>query len=52
MRKCVLEDKICIECGRCDLCDLDKNKICDNCEKCILDKEYATIKIDKIITKD
>ena len=51
MKKCVLEDKTCIECGKCNICDLDKNKICDNCSKCIIDneKEYSTILIDEII---
>lgn len=51
-RKCVLYDRECIECGECNLCDLDPSKICDNCGKCIgLDgqTEYRAIKIDGII---
>lgn len=53
MKKCVLEDKTCIECGRCNLCDLDERKICDNCGKCIEpQEEYATIYIDEIIMDD
>ena len=47
---CVLEDKECINCGECDICDLDANKICDSCGKCIEpNSEYAEIKIDEII---
>lgn len=48
---CILEDKECINCGECERCDLDKNKICDNCEKCLRmpDSEYYEIVIDEII---
>ncbi len=53
MKKCVLEDKTCIECGECDICDLDRNKICDSCGKCIEpDTEYLEVKIDEIIGGD
>lgn len=51
-RACVLYDRECIECGECNLCDLDPSKICDNCKKCIGlgdDTEYRAIKIDGII---
>lgn len=49
MKKCVLYDRECIDCGECDVCDLDPNKICDNCGKCIdSETDYAEIKIDKI----
>lgn len=51
-RSCVLYDRECIECGECNLCDLDPSKVCDNCGKCIgLDGqlEYRAIKIDGII---
>ena len=34
-KKCVLYDRACIECGECNVCDLDPGKICDNCGKCI-----------------
>ena len=38
----------CINCGECDRCDLDPNKICDSCGKCIeCDKNYKIIKITK-----
>ncbi len=48
--KCELYDRDCIECGECDRCDLDKNKICDSCGKCIEPtKNFEIIKITKII---
>lgn len=51
MKKCILKDKICNQCGECDKCDLDPNKICDNCEKCLEkpDSDYYEIKIEKIL---
>ncbi len=53
MKKCVLEDKECLNCGECDICDLDRNKICDNCGKCIEpDSEYIEVKIDGIVGGD
>ncbi len=49
-KECVLEDKECILCGKCDICDLDENKICNNCGKCLeTGKEYAELKIDEVI---
>ena len=48
--KCELYERDCIECGECDRCDLDKNKICDSCGKCIEPtKNFEIIKINKII---
>ena len=58
VKKCVLYDRECIECGECNLCDLDPGKICDNCGKCIglcggADApEYRALKVDGIITGD
>lgn len=47
---CVLEDRLCTECGECDRCELDPNKICDNCCKCIdTDAEYRGIQINDIL---
>lgn len=48
---CVLdENKICDNCGECNVCDLDPNKICDNCMKCLnTGAEYNAIEIDEII---
>ena len=47
---CVLEDnKVCDDCGQCNLCDLDPTKICDNCMKCVNgDATYRAIAIDRI----
>ncbi len=48
LRECVLEDKPCIECGECNICDLDRGKVCDNCGQCIdIDSEYKSIEIDE-----
>ena len=47
---CVLENRLCTECGDCDRCELDSNKICDNCCKCIESKAvFIGIEIDDII---
>ncbi len=52
-KNCVLYDRECIDCGECNVCDLDKNKICNNCGKCIeINKKYKIIKITKIITEE
>jgi len=49
-KECVLMDRECTDCGECDICDIDPNKICDNCCACI-DKgaDYNSIEIDEII---
>ena len=48
---CILEDRICTECGECDLCDLDPTKLCNNCCQCINTPEgdYAEIEIEDIL---
>ena len=48
---CVLnEEKICDDCGECNVCDLDPNKICDNCMECLkTGADYRAIEIDEII---
>lgn len=49
-KMCVLDEtKECDGCMECMVCDLDPSKPCDNCGKCLDIKDYATIKIDKII---
>ena len=48
-QSCVLYERECIGCLECEICDLDKNKICDNCGKCLNIQDDAIIKIDKII---
>ena len=44
------EEKECDGCFECETCDLDPNKLCDDCGKCLEMKDFASIKIDKIIT--
>ncbi|WHH59514.1 hypothetical protein [Petroclostridium sp. X23] len=49
-KECVLEDKACIYCGECDVCDLDHSKYCDNCGRCIDEgSDYKTVGIDDIL---
>ncbi len=49
VQKCVLYDRECINCGGCDRCDLNPEKICDNCMKCVqTDAEFRGILIDGI----
>ena len=50
MKQCVLYDRECVQCGECDRCDLDPNKICDNCMKCVYgDQPFRSILIDQVI---
>lgn len=54
-KQCVLYDRECIECGECNMCDLDPSKVCDNCGKCIgLDGnlDYRAIRVDGIVCED
>lgn len=46
-----MEDRICTDCGECDLCDLDPTKLCNNCCQCINTPEgdYAEIEIEDIL---
>ena len=48
---CVLdENKLCDDCGECNVCDLDPNKICDNCMRCVrTGADYNAVEIDEII---
>lgn len=50
MKYCELsENKICDDCGKCQICDLDNNKVCDNCCECIgIDSEYNIVEIEHI----
>jgi len=50
MGECILEPgKRGNECGECQICDLDANKICDNCCRCLGDADYNAIEITEII---
>ncbi|AGA69298.1 hypothetical protein Desdi_1849 [Desulfitobacterium dichloroeliminans LMG P-21439] len=47
---CVIEDRLCTECGECDCCELDSNKICDNCCQCIESTaDYVGVEIEEIL---
>ena len=49
MKQCVLYDRVCIECGECDRCDLDPERICDNCMRCVnADKDYNAVLIEGV----
>jgi len=47
---CELYDRVCVDCGECDACDLDESKTCDNCMLCVQSgADYAAIEIDEVI---
>ena len=48
---CILdEQKICNQCGECDMCDIEDGKKCDNCGKCIgLNADSRAIEIEGVI---
>lgn len=45
---CILYDnKVCDNCGECNMCDLDPKKICDSCGACLdMDSDYNTVDVD------
>lgn len=50
MKECVLQDRMCIQCGECEVCDLDSTKKCDNCGKCIdSNAESRAIQVDGVV---
>ena len=54
-KECVLRPGgECTDCGECEMCDLEPNKVCDNCMRCLnLDKaDYRAIEIDEIIMEE
>ncbi|MHC6179861.1 hypothetical protein ACYUJ6_08390 [Clostridium sp. JNZ X4-2] len=49
---CIFDkNKVCDDCGQCDLCDLNPGKKCDNCGKCLEMEGYdmKAVKVDDII---
>lgn len=51
-KKCIFDENLdCTDCGDCEVCDLDKNKICDNCGKCLELKgqDSKSVIIDRVI---
>ncbi|KLU59064.1 hypothetical protein CEB3_c50840 [Peptococcaceae bacterium CEB3] len=50
---CILEYRICTECGECDRCELNPDKICDNCCECLDEgADYLEVKIDDILISE
>jgi hypothetical protein len=50
-KECLLFERTCINCGECSVCDLDRNKKCDNCEMCIAnDGSFKTLRIKDFMT--
>ncbi|HEY5584506.1 MAG TPA: hypothetical protein VIK78_08445 [Ruminiclostridium sp.] len=48
--KCELYDRECINCGECEICDLDPTKHCDDCGRCIEeDSDYRSVTIEDFI---
>ena len=51
--ECVLMDRECNDCGECDICDLDRSKICNDCCNCIdNDADFKGVYIDNIMDGD
>ena len=52
-KDCVLYDRVCVECGECDICDLNPEKVCDNCMECVKsESDYRAIRIDGVLTPE
>ncbi len=49
-KMCILYNRICIDCGECNRCDLDPSKICDNCFRCLEmpGEDYIKIALDGV----
>ncbi len=53
IKECVLEDRKCTDCGECNICDLDPQKVCDNCCACIDGtSDYRSVEIDDVLDDD
>lgn len=49
-KRCLLDNaKECNDCGECEICDLDQNKLCNNCCRCLGDADYNAIEVTEII---
>ncbi len=45
--QCELYDRECVDCGECDICDLDPEKHCDDCGRCIDEsEEYRSVTVE------
>ena len=53
MSKCILYERECIDCGECDMCELDPTKRCDNRMKCVNNNaEYRAVIVDEVIAPE
>lgn len=49
-KECILEPgNKCTKCGRCNICDLDVDKLCDNCCRCLGEADYTAVQITEIV---
>jgi hypothetical protein len=53
MKECIIDDRMCRNCGECKLCDYNEDKVCDNCCSCVdeFDVDFAKIIIEKILVE-
>jgi hypothetical protein len=50
VRECLLDNtKECNDCGKCEICDVDPSKLCDNCCRCLGDADFNGIEITEIV---
>jgi len=53
IQQCELYDRECINCGECEICDLDPAKKCDDCGCCIDEvSEFRSVTIDDFINQN
>jgi hypothetical protein len=51
--KCEMYDRDCINCGECELCDLDENERCVSCGRCIEESgEFRIVKYNDIFNEE
>lgn len=49
-KECELYQRKCINCGECEICDLDNTKKCNNCGRCLDEiEEYRTLNLDEFL---
>lgn len=49
-KMCEIYDRKCIDCGECEVCDLDSSKKCENCGKCIDEiEDYRSLNLEEFL---
>jgi len=52
-KACIIYERKCIQCGECDMCNLDPKIKCTSCGKCLeTEKEFRSINIKKFFQKE